>query len=181
MLPTLAALAIEGGFDPLHPLHGGGALWTWIIFLAALPFMWKFVFGPVTQALLKRDDEILAAQGRAESASANAEKALAEVEVKLGEARTEATKILAAARDRGEDREREIVDKAKGEATALLENASSQIRAEQDKALAAIRAEVVELSLGAAGKVLERNVGSEDDRRLIDSFVGSSVSDGGQA
>ena len=43
---------------------------------------------------------------------------------------------------------------------------------DHDEALAAIRAEVVELSLGAATKVLGRNVNSDDDRRLVQELVG---------
>lgn len=176
MIPNLIAPALaaaEGAvFNPLNPLHGGLALWTWIIFLLALMPVWKMVMGPVSRALLARDEEAFSAVRKAEQASAEAERARAEVEVKLGEARAEAAKILAAARERGEVREREIFEKAKAEAAALLDSARSQIRSEQEKALATIRSEVVDLSLKAAGKVLERQVSSEDDRRLVSDFVG---------
>jgi len=170
-MPIHLFLAAEGGFNPLSLDGGGGAFWTWLIFLLALVPIWKMVMGPITRALYERDDRINELKTRAEQASEAAESAKSEVEVKLGEARAEAQKILQAARERGEVREREIVDKAKEEANALLEAASAQIRAEKDKALAAIRAEVVDLSLGAASKVLERNVTSEDDRRLVESLV----------
>jgi F-type H+-transporting ATPase subunit b len=167
-----ALLAAEGAaFNPLNPLHGGLALWTWIIFLLALIPVWKMVMGPVSRALLDRDQEAFSAVRKAEQASAEAERARAEVEVKLGEARAEAAKIVAAARERGEMREREIFEKAKTEAAALLDSARSQIRSEQEKAIATIRAEVVDLSLRAAGKVLERQVSAEDDRRLVSQFV----------
>lgn len=172
---NLLALADGGGFNPLDVNGAGSWLWTLLIFLLALPFMWKMVFGPITGALLERDEAARAAVKQAEAASAEAEKARAEVEVKLGEARAEAAKQLAAARERAETKEREIVENAKREAAAMLDNARNQIRAEQEKALATIRAEVVEISLGAAGKVLERNVASEDDRRLVDDFVGTGV------
>ena len=169
--PIAPALAVAEGavFNPLNPLHGGLALWTWIIFLLALVPVWKMVMGPVSRALLARDEEAFSAVRKAEQASAEAERARAEVEVK---ARAEAAKILAAARERGEVREREIFEKAKAEAAALLDSARSQIRSEQEKALATIRSEVVDLSLKAAGKVLERQVSSEDDRRLVSDFVG---------
>lgn len=181
MLQTiLVAVAAEGGpsFDPLNPAHGGLALWTWIIFLLALPVIWIMVMGPVTRALLERDDAAFHAVRKAEEASREAEAARAEVEVKLGEARTEAGRILQAARERGEGREREIVEHAKSEAAGMLDNARSQIRAEQDKALAAIRSEVVDLTMGAATKVLQRNVASEDDRRLVSDFVGAPAQAG---
>ncbi|MEO0651958.1 MAG: F0F1 ATP synthase subunit B [Planctomycetota bacterium] len=178
-LTPVLALA-EGGFDPFDPTLGGGALWTWIIFLLSLFPIWIMVMGPVTRALLERDDLAKRAITQAEKASADAEAARAEVEVRLGEARNEAQKLLAQARERAEARERELVDAAKAEAQTLLENARSQIRAEQEKALAAIRGEVVELSLGAATKVLGRKVDADDDRRLVQEFVGSAPVGGGE-
>jgi F-type H+-transporting ATPase subunit b len=64
-----------------------------------------------------------------------------------------------------------MVEAAKAEAAELLDGARRAIRVEQDKAIAAIRGEVVELSLRAASKVLDRNVGSEDDRRIASQVL----------
>ncbi len=174
MAPT-ALLAEGGGFNPLD-LHGiGGVLWTWVIFLVALPFMWKLVLGPVSRALEERDDQAVRAIQAADKASADAEAARAEIEVKLGEARSESARMLQEARERAEARARELEAKAAAERTARLDSALSEIRSEREKALAAIREEVVDLSMSAAGQVLGRNVGSEDDRRLVAELVGSSV------
>lgn len=161
----------EGGFDPFDLAAGGNLLWTWVIFLVALPFIWKIVMGPVTNALERRDEHAAHAIAAAEKASAEAEKARADVEVALGEAQAEAAKLLAEARQRAEAREHEIVEAAKQEAAGMVEAARKAIGAEQEKAISAIRNEVVELSLTAASKVLERNVGSEDDRRLVSELV----------
>mgnify|MGYP000582287301 CR=1 FL=1 len=174
----LSAMAAEGGFNPLDAAGGGGALWTWIIFLLALGPIWIFVMGPVTRALIARDDQAKRAIVQAEKANADAERARAEVEIKLGEARAEAAKLLAQARERAEVREREIVEAAKNEAHTLLEGARSSIRAEQEKALAAIRTEVVDLTLSVASRVLERNVGSEDDRRMVERLVTAGTGTG---
>lgn len=170
-----AMLAEGGGFDPLD-LHGiGGVLWTWVIFLVALPFMWKIVLGPVSRALEERDDQAVRAIQAAEKASADAEAARAEIEVKLGEARAESARMLQEARERAEARARELEAKAAEERTARLESALAEIRAEREKALAAIREEVVDLSMSAASQVLGRNVSSEDDRRLVAELVGGSA------
>lgn len=170
MLPILA-LASEGGFNPVDPAGGGGLLWTIVIFAVALPLMWKIVMGPVATALDERDEQASRAITLAEKASADAEKARAEVEVKLGEARAEAAVLLSDARERAGGREREIIDAANSEARAMVEAARRTIRAEQEKALAAIRDEVVDISFAAASKVLERNVGSEDDKALVAGMV----------
>ena len=56
---------------------------------------------------------------------------------------------------------------SRAEAGKLLEQAKREIQVEREKALATIRGEVVELTMSAASAVLQRNVGSEDDRRLV--------------
>ena len=146
MNPILALLAAEGGFNPLDVSGGGGLVWTLIIFVVSVPLMWKVVFSPVTAAMLQRDARATEAIATAERASAEATKA----------------------------REREMLEKSKKEAAAMVEGARATIRLEQEKALAAIRAEVVDLSLHAASRVIGRNVGSEDDRRLVSELVSAS-------
>ena len=163
---------LEGaGFNPFDPSAGGGYLWTLVIFLVGLPFMWKFVMGPISEAMSSRDQMAREAIDVAERASREAERARAEVEVKLGEARAEASALLNEARERAGVREKEIVEAAQQDAQTMVENARRTIQAEQDKALAAIRDEVVDLSLAGARAVLDRNVGAEDDRRLLGEMV----------
>lgn len=174
------ALLAEGkSFNPLDISGIGGFLWTVIIFAAALPFMWKVVFSKVTSALTERDAKASEAIALAERASENAERARAEVEVRLGEAQAEAAKLLAQAKERAEVRERDIVDNAKREAEAMVDTARKSIEVEKEKALSAIRGEVVALSMQAASKVLGRNVGSDDDRRMVEEFVSSDATTGG--
>lgn len=171
MLLFLSMSSEGGGFNPLDMALGGNVLWTWVIFLVALPFIWRIVMGPVTNALEERDQHAARAIAAAEKASAEAEKARADVEIALGQAQAEAVKLMGEARQRAEVREHEIVDAAKQEAAGMVESARKAIRAEQDKAISAIRAEVVDLAMNAAGQVLERNVDHEDDRRLVSELV----------
>lgn len=160
-----------GGFNPFDPIGMGGILWTWIIFLGALIPIWIQVMGPITRALSERDDRANEAIVTAKRASQEAEAARAEVEVKLGEARAEAAQLLAQARERATVREKEIVDEAQARSRELVESARRTIEAEKQKAVAAIRDEVVEISLAGAQAVIGRNVGGEDDRRLVGDLV----------
>jgi F-type H+-transporting ATPase subunit b len=173
MFPMFAILVPEesAGFNPLDPSFGGIALWTWIIFLVALPFMWKVVMGPVSKALEDRDDRATQAIAAAEEAKRGAEAARNEVERRLTEAQREAATMVEAARVRAEARERELMAQAGRESTALLERARLEIKNEQDKAVAQIRKQVVDLSLAAAGQVLKRRVDASDDRRLVEELV----------
>ena len=168
-----AALApSEGGFNPLDVAGAGNFLWTLIIFLVALVPIWKFVMGPITRALAERDARAQAAVEAAQRASADAEKARADVEAKLAEARLEAQRIVAESRARAESVGKQVEATSRAEASKMLEQAKREIDVEREKALSAIRNEVVDLSLSAASAVLQRNVGSADDRRLVGESLG---------
>lgn len=172
---SIAVVAAEGGgFNPLDPAGAGITVWTWIIFLVALPFIWKVVMGPVTRALTARDEQASRAIVEAQEASRQAQEAQASVERRLAEAQREAQATIDAARARAEAREREILAAAEEKSTALLARARQEIQAEEDKAVAAIRKQVVELSLSAAGQVLRRKVDAADDRRLVEELVASA-------
>ncbi len=171
LLTILTASEGGGGLNPFDPTAGGGLLWTWIIFLVALVPMWKVVLGPVSRALDSRDEMAQRKITAAEEASEAAEKARAEVEIKLGEARAEAGRLMNEARERAGVREREIIEAANHESRELIESARRSIRAEQEKAIGEIRDTVVDLTLEAASKVLGRTVDSADDRRMVESLV----------
>jgi F-type H+-transporting ATPase subunit b len=161
----------EGGFNPIDFATGGNVFWTLVIFGVSVPLIWKLVMGPVTRALEERDARSEQAIAAAEKASADAQRMKADLERSLAEAQASAAKLVAEARARAETRGQEMVEAAKAEAAELLDGARRAIRVEQDKAIAAIRGEVVELSLRAASKVLDRNVGSEDDRRIASQVL----------
>jgi F-type H+-transporting ATPase subunit b len=171
VISDLSASGGEGGFNPIDLATGGNVFWTLAIFGVSVPLIWKLVMGPVTKALAERDERSTEAIAMAEKASKAAAEAQAKLEATLREAQASAAKSMAEARERAEKRGADLVEAAKTEADALLENARKAIRAEQDKAIAAIKGQVVELSLRAATKVLERNVSSEDDRRFAAQVV----------
>ncbi|HTF91331.1 MAG TPA: F0F1 ATP synthase subunit B [Planctomycetota bacterium] len=171
MLPALLEDPHGGGFNPLDTKHVGNFIWTLLIFLISLPVIWKFVMGPISKALVERDARAQNAIDAAQKASADAERAKVEVEAKLAEARAESMRIVAESRARAEMVGKQVEATSRAEAGKLLEQAKREIQVEREKALAAIRGEVVELSLSAASAVLGRNVGSEDDRRIVGDML----------
>jgi len=171
VISDLSASGGEGGFNPIDLATGGNVFWTLAIFGVSVPLIWKLVMGPVTRALEERDERTTRAIAEAEKASKAAVEAQAKLEATLREAQASAARSMAEARERAEKRGADLVEAAKAEAGSLLENARKAIRAEQDKAISAIRNEVVDLTMNAASKVLERRVTSEDDRRLVAELV----------
>jgi F-type H+-transporting ATPase subunit b len=178
LILALFAPAEEGSFNPLDLAQGGGFFWTLVIFAVALVPIWKLVMGPITKGLLARDERATAALAAAAQASKDAENARIAVEQKLSSAQMEAGKLVDAARSRAEAVERSLKDDASKQAAALLDRARTEIRGEQEKAIAAIRREVVDVSMQAAGAVLQRKVDGTDDRRLVEELVSAASAKG---
>jgi len=168
-----------GGFDPLSLSFGSNTFWTLVIFLLALPVMWKMVWGPMAHALEERDKKAEEAVHAAEAAKAAAEKAQSEMERRLAEAQKQLAKEIADARAMGERQGQEALAQAQQQAQQLLERAKAEIERERIKALSEIRETVVELSLDAATRVVGRSVGDDDQRRFVRDFV-ASASGGGR-
>jgi F-type H+-transporting ATPase subunit b len=168
----IAPLVSEGGgFNPIEFSHWANFLWTVVIFLVALPFMWKIVWGPMARALEARDHDAERAVQSAEAAKAAAEKAQAEVERRLADAQKESTRVLAEARALGEAQGRDALVQAQAQAQQTLDRAKAEIEREKARALSEIRESVVDLSLDAASKVVGRALTDDDQRRFVREFV----------
>ncbi|PIE24404.1 MAG: ATP synthase F0 subunit B [Planctomycetota bacterium] len=161
-----------GGFNVFDPSGIGGFFWTLVIFLLSLPVMWKFVFGPITSALRERDERAEAAIGIAKEAKDAAEKAKAESEKALATARAESAKQIQVAREQADALKAELESKARSEIERERASARAEIEAEKEKALAEIRELVVDLSLDATSKLLKREVNGDDQRKLVEGFLG---------
>ena len=165
-------LANEGGwmekwlsFDP------GLFMWTIVTFFIVLAILkWK-AWGPLIDALDKREEDIRNALSSAEKAKEEAGKVAEDYEEMIRKAQAEAQKIVAESKAAGERVREEIKVTAEKEAGDILEKAQHQIQTEKEKAVQEIRSYVVEFSLQAAAKVIEKNLDSEDNRRLIKETV----------
>lgn len=171
---TVLAIAAGGGkFEPLDPVWGV-TFWTLVIFVLAAPLMWKLVYKPITDALAARDAKAEDAIRVAEEAKEAAEKAKAATESALAEARAEATKQVREAKERAEAQAQALLDKAKADAEQNLKKATAEIEAERRRAIAEIRDLSVEVSMSAAGKLLQREVSGDDQKRFVADFLKNS-------
>ena len=98
---------------------------------------------------------------------------LADYQQKLAAAQGEAQELLAAGRAAGEKLREEIMTRARAEHEELIGRARREIVAEREKAVADLRREAVELTLAAAGKVIEKNLDTEADRRMVQDYLNS--------
>jgi len=167
---TAAAAGEHASAGPFT-INGGLILWTLLIFGILLLILAKTAWPAILKQIEEREHRIQADLDAAARANADAQALLAEYKDQLASAKDEAAELLAEARTAGEKVREEIVAKGRVEQEALLQRARREIELEKDRAVADLRREAVELSLAAASKVIERNVDSEADRKLVTDFL----------
>ena len=164
-----AAEAPKGPFA----INPGVSIWTMVVFVLLVVILAKTAWPAILKAVEEREKKIQAQLDQAEKANQDAQRVLADYQQKLAAARSEAQELLAAGRQAAEKVREEIAARARAEHEELIGRARREIAAEREKALAELRGEAVELSLAAASKVLERNLDSEADRRLVREYLDS--------
>ena len=166
--------AHEGGwiekwlsFDP------GLFMWTIVTFFIVLFILkWK-AWGPLISVLDKRAEDIKNALSAADRAKEDAEKASQDYEKLVQKARIEGQQIIADSKVAGEKVKNDIESLARENAEKMIGKAKTQIEAESQKALQEIKSSVVDLSIEAAEKIIEKNLDSEDNRKLVEKTLNS--------
>jgi F-type H+-transporting ATPase subunit b len=174
-MPALSLLLQAAEPMPKGPftINPGVSLWTLVIFLLLMVTLARTVWPMLLKAVEEREKRIAAQIAAAEKANDDAQKVLAEYQQKLAAARGEAQELLAAGRAAGEKLREDIMTRARAEHEELIDRARREIAAEREKAVVELRREAVELSLAAAGKVIEKNLDTEADRRMVQDYLNS--------
>ncbi len=172
-MPALSLLLQAAEETPKGPftINPGVSLWTLVIFVLLMVVLAKTVWPMLLKAVEEREKRIAAQIAAAEKANQDAQKVLADYQQKLAAARDEAQELLAAGRAAGEKVREEITARARAEQQELIVRARREIAAEREKAVADLRREAVELSLAAASKVIEKNLDTEADRRMVQDYL----------
>ncbi len=97
-------------------------------------------------------------------------KKTSDYEALIASSKKEADGIIKTSRDNANKRAEKIVEEAKQSAKDLMASTRNEIAAEREIAQARMREEVADLAVGIASRVLEREVKSKDNERIIESF-----------
>ena len=154
--------------NPLVQPDPGLYIWTIITFLILVGLLAKFAWRPLLQALDSRQQSIRGALDDARKAKQELEQLHVESAKLLAQARSEAAEIVSRSRSDADRFREEMKEKARAEAAALMRNAERQIEMETTRAVQQIRHEAIDISIGIASKILQRNVSKEDNERLIE-------------
>ncbi len=157
--------------EQLVRFEPGLIIWTWLTFFVVLAILARKAWGPMIDALERREARIRDALEAGDKARKESVELTAKIEAELQKSRQEAREILARAREASEKVRTELEDAARAKADDFVTRAREQIDVEREQALRAIRSTVVDLSLSMAGKVIERNVSTEDNRRLVEESL----------
>lgn len=139
-----------------------------------LILMWlfkKFLFKPVMAILDARNDEIKNIYDEAEAVKKDAEELKNEYDSKLSGARDEAEEIVKFAVKNAKISSDEIISDAQSKAASIVERANEKILIERKKAVNEAKNELSDMALTIAGKVIERQINSDDDKRMIEKFI----------
>lgn len=157
--------------EQLVRFEPGLIIWTWLTFFIVLGILARKAWGPMIEALDKRQAGIHSALDAADRARADAEQLTLKYQEQLQASRKEAQQMLADARVAAEKLRIELDEAARRKAADLVAKAQDQIVVDRDRALREIRATVVDLSLSMAGKVVERNLTTKDNRKLVEESL----------
>jgi len=129
------------------------------------------LFKPVTKFMADRSKRIQDSIEQAEKDKIQAKALLAQYEAQLKTADTEAETIIRAARENAQAEAEKIIAESRVSAEATLINARKQLETEHNAALAVFRKEAAALVTAASGRLVGRELRSEDNRRYAEMLL----------
>jgi len=144
---------------------------TFIILLVVLRFV---AYKPIMRMLDERSRRIKESMDQAESIKAQTARTQEEVKKQLEEASREGQERIARALKAGEEVKQKAQEDAKKEAETLVNRARAEIQRERDDAITEVRREFADLTVLAAGKVIEKTLDKEKHRELIEKVLEES-------
>ena len=170
VLSGCSAISKDEVMDKLFP-NPWDALAVFLAFIVLLLAVFYFAYKPVKKLLKQRGDYVEDKIKTAETREKESQKLLDEANEELKTKRIEAMAVLEKAKEDANKERAAILEKAKEEKQAELKRTREEIAQEIEASKDEIHREIVSVALDASSKVLEREVNSKDNEKLIDSFI----------
>lgn len=152
-------------------INTGLIIWTVVVFSILLVLLWKFAWPTLVKSVEERERRIAQQLEEAAKANAEAQRLLDEHRAAQAQSRAEAQELITRAKAVAQKEREALIAKAHEEQEQMLERARREIAAERDKAVAALRRETVELAIAAAQRLVEANLDSEGNRKLVAEYL----------
>jgi F-type H+-transporting ATPase subunit b len=140
-----------------------------------LGLLYLVAYKPVMRMLDERSRRIKESMEQAETIKEQAVHTEEEVKKQLETASKEGQQKIAQAVKIGEEVKQKAQQEAKQAAEGLLARARAEIHRERDEAIGEVRKEVADLTILAAGKVIDRTLDKKAHRQLIDEVLEEST------
>lgn len=175
--PAVAAGGGEGA-DAINPMNADGynfrgdlTVWTAVVFLVVLAILYKAAWGPISEGLRNRENEISGQIVEAQRKHEDARQLLADYEKKLAAAQDEVRGMIEQGRRDAEKVGQQLMDKAREEAGIERQRAVQQIEAATLAALKELADRSATLAVELAGKIVGAQLKAADHSRLIEQAV----------
>ncbi len=174
-LSAAPALANEPSTGPVNLLEpkAGLMFWTLIVFVLLCVVLSKFAFKPLFAAVEAREKALEDAIDGAKRDRAEAAELLAQHRTQLESGRGEAQKLIADGRAVAEKMRADMLAQTKSQQEEMIEQARRVIEGEKSAAIASLRNEAVDLAIAGASRVIEQNLDSANNRRIVETFLTS--------
>jgi len=142
-----------------------------ITFALLVWFTMKYVWPPITKAMLEREKKIAAGLEATERSKRELEAAEHKALNIIRDARLEASQVV----EQGHKRSVQIVEEAKEsariEAKRIIEHAQDEIALEVSQAKEILRKQLANLAIAGAEKIIKRNLDVSTNTALLDEFA----------
>lgn len=160
-------------------VEGLGVNWAVLVtqivtFIILLVLLRVVAYKPLMKMLDERSRRIKESLEEAEKVRQESIQAEDQVRRQLEEASREGQERISRALKAGEEMKTKAQAEARQQADALLQRARHEIQMERDEAINGVRREFADLTVMAAGKVIEESLDKEKHRELIDKVLEES-------
>lgn len=155
----------------MFEINPGLIVWTILTFLIVLGILRWAAWKPLLGALTAREEKIRSTIEHAERTQQQAQALLEEHRRQVAAAEDQVQRILAEGRALADKQRTEVAEKAQASARHMIAQAKEEIQREKDAALMQLRSEVADLAIGAAGKILDKNLDTPAQRTLVDAAI----------
>ena len=146
-------------------------VFTIINLLVLYILMKRFLFGPIIKVMDVRkamiDQQFAGAKEQEDQAKALKE----QYEGALKSAREESFQIMEQARKEAKAQADKTVEDTQAKVSAMLVKAQEDINTERENAMRQMKDDVASLAMEAAGKIIGKNSGADQDLSLYDQFI----------
>ena len=159
-------------YQPFVTIDVWTMIFAWGNLIILFLFLKKILFVPLKKIIDQRQKQIKDMYNEARTDKDAAAAMRVEYEQKLADASAKGEEIIRSATARAHKQEEEIIREANETAAKNLRRADEQIEMEKKKALNQLKDEVSAMAVDIASAVIEKNLSEEDNREIVDRFIG---------